>query len=100
MALLEKVERVYPADIRPNPDPDVTLEEFFTPEFMAEYTRFESFSAFCTASPWSIDDQSDIDRIPRNELDRFVDRTTEFDGWVMMRNGAGYREIEERLWAP
>lgn len=82
-----------------DPDPDVRLGEFFSPDFMAEYTRFESFSAFCAASPWAIEGREDLDDLPSRELDRYVARTTQFESWVAMRNRAAVREIRERfLW--
>ena len=79
------------------PDPDVTLREFFGTDFMAEYTDFDSFEAFCAGSPWAVEDVDGLDRIPAAELDRYVRRTTEFDGWVAMRNQAAGREVRERL---
>jgi len=80
-----------------DPDPDVRLGEFFAPAFMQEYTQFESFSAFCAASPWAIETRDDLDDLPPADLDRYVDRTTQFDSWVRMRNRAAVREIRERL---
>ena len=91
------VGAVLPSVTSDEPDPDVTLHEFFGPDFMAEYTSFDSFDAFVAASPWSIEDGDDLDRVPSAELDRYVRRTTEFDGWVAMRNRAAGREVRERL---
>jgi len=79
------------------PDPDITLDEFFDPQFMVHHTQFPSFEAFCEHSPWVISGPSDIDRIPRERLDSYVARTTSFETWQEMRNRAAGREIRDRL---
>ena len=80
-----------------DPEPDVTLDEFFDPEFMARHTQFSTFNEFCEQSPWIIEGPSDLDPIPRERLDRYVARTTAFDSWRRMRNRAAGREIRDRL---
>lgn len=80
-----------------NPNPDVELEEFFTPAFMQEFTRFASFEAFMGESPWSIEARDDLDHVPTEELDRYVRRVTVFDSWEGMRNRAAEREILSEL---
>ena len=79
------------------PEPDVALAEFFPPDFMDEHTRFGSFAEFCDESPWEIDERADLASIPSDELDRYVDRTTQFETWDEMRNRAAVREITDRL---
>lgn len=80
-----------------SPEPDVALAEFFPPEFMNEHTRFGSFAEFCGESPWEIDDREDLASIPPDGLDRYVDRTTQFETWDGMRNRAAVREIADWL---
>ena len=86
-----------PSTVRVESRPDVELGEFFDPAFMAEYTQFDSFEAFCAQSPWTIEDREDLGRVPTAELDRYVRRTTRFDRWVEMRNRAAGREVRRRL---
>ena len=78
-------------------EPDVTLEEFFDPEFMDRHTRFSSFSEFWEHGPWSLEGPSDLEQIPEEQLDSYVARTTTFDTWRRMRNRAADREIRDRL---
>lgn len=79
------------------PEPAVSPGEFFDPEFMARYSRFSSFEEFSEESPWTITEWQDIDSIDMEELDGFIDRTTEFDSWDQLRNRAATRELRDRL---
>lgn len=80
-----------------DPDPGVTLEEFFDPEFMADHSQFSSFKEFREESPWTITEWADFDEIDTAALDRFVAETTTFDNWRQLRNSAAAREARERL---
>lgn len=76
---------------------DTSLNEFFDPELMEEYTDFGSFDEFCEECPWEINAPCDIGQIRRAELDRHVRRTTRFDSWLAMQNRAAEREIYDLL---
>ncbi|MBX0294976.1 hypothetical protein [Haloarcula nitratireducens] len=56
----------------------LSLAELFTREFMQEYTDFESIEEFWSHSPWEIRSRADVEQIPDNPLDGYVDKHTEF----------------------
>ena len=97
MAIAGSIGEVLLPSLPDDPDPDVSLSEFFDDDFMRAHTRFDSFEAFRAESPWDIEERGDVSGIPAAELDRFVRRTTQFDGFVAMRNRAARREVRERL---
>ncbi len=79
------------------PDPEVGLDEFFDPAFLARHSQFSSFDEFAKESPWTITEWSDIDEIAAEDLDTFVAETTEFESWRQLRNRAAGRELRDRL---
>lgn len=71
----------------------VESASFFSQSFMREHTEYESFSAFCTQSPWPLDDVSDVQDLPREQLDEYVAATTDFETWEGMKTQAAEEEI-------
>lgn len=68
---------------------EVPMAELFTPNFMQNYTDFESFEAFLERSPWTVETQSDFETIPAGELDAYVRERTGFDSWETMLSVGG-----------
>lgn len=54
---------------------------------MATCTQFGSYEEYRAESPWSIEDPEDLEEASTAELDRYVRRTSQFDGWVAMGTG-------------
>lgn len=77
-----------------DPDPAVGLDEFLDPVFPDGHA---DFAAFCSESPWEIEDRSDLERIDEDALDRYVGDTTRFDSWREMVNHAAEREVCRRF---
>lgn len=97
MVLAGLLETIWPFEQADRPINGAILGEFFDPEFMQRHTRFASIGEFWAESPWEVDVREDIEQVPRDELDRYVDRTTRFSDWLTMRNRAAEREIHDRL---
>lgn len=68
---------------------EVPMDELFTPDFMQNYTEFETFEAFLDRSPWTVETQADFEAIPSDELDAFVEGRTGFDSWATMLSVGG-----------
>ena len=64
--------------------------------FMRQHTDFESFAGFCEASPWPLEEPREIRSVPRRHLDRYVERTTDFESWNAMRTRAAEEAIVEQ----
>lgn len=79
------------------PSPSVDLGEFFSPQFMQQYSEFSTFAEFRNTCPWDFTHRDDIDAIPPPALDQFVTRTTGFDSWRAMRNRAAELELRQQF---
>lgn len=74
-------------------------EEEFAASFMQTNTEFDSFEAFCEQSPWPVEDISDLQGVPRDRLDAYVDAQTDFETWEAMRTQAAEERIIEQIQA-
>ncbi|WP_226041062.1 hypothetical protein [Natrinema sp. DC36] len=75
----------------------VSFSEFFSDAFMRDHTQFDSFAAFCEASPWSLEESRDIQHVDRQQLDAYVADATAFENWDAMKTQAAEAEIIERV---
>ncbi|MFD1643874.1 hypothetical protein [Halohasta litorea] len=75
----------------------VTSDTFFSQPFMRDHTEFDSFSAFCTESPWPVDDIGDLQAISRDPLNDYIATTTEFETWETMKTQAAEEEIIDQI---
>ena len=76
---------------------EVPFGELTTNEFMRSYTQFETIDEFFDASEWSIDTMDDLEPIPEEHLNRYVDEYTEFPDWHAMMEKAGAEYVARRL---
>lgn len=63
-------------------------EKVLSETFISRRTQFDSVDEFCTASPCADDTIGGIQRLPANERDAFVARTTDFETWAAMKRSA------------
>jgi hypothetical protein len=74
----------------------VSSEAFFSEPFMRDHTEFDSFAAFCEQSPWSLSEPSDVQEVPRREVDDYVAARTDFQSWEGMKTQAARRRSSTR----
>ena len=72
-----------------------TLTDLLTESFMRKYTDFESFEAFCEASPWEVETEEDLEAIPDAEADQYVNKHTQFTNSEQMM-GKAHKEWTAR----
>ena len=65
---------------------NVSFDELFTNTFMNKHTRYESIDAFIESGNFS---QSNFEKIPDADLDKFVASETNFKDWQDMLDSAG-----------
>ena len=75
----------------------VSFAELFPEDFMQTYTEFESIQAFFDASPWTVDNEADFERIPEDAFDSYVDEHTGFNTWEAMLSAAAREWISRQL---
>lgn len=75
----------------------IQSDAFFSRSFMAAHTEFDSFAAFCNQSPWALDEQRDIQHVPRDSLDEYVADRTDFETWEAMKTQAAEEEIIDQV---
>lgn len=76
---------------------EVILQELYAPEFMQEYTEFDSIESLLEATKWDIQDEADLQEVPEEELDDHVEAHSEFSSWEEMKSAAGNALIQRRL---
>jgi len=57
-----------------------TPGELWNPDFMREYTDFESCDEFLLQSPWDVLSVAELEQVPENPRDAYVDQHTAFAG--------------------
>jgi hypothetical protein len=75
----------------------VQSDAFFSQSFMRDHTEFDSFAAFCTQSPWPLDDVSEIQDVAHDQLDEYIAATTDFETWEEMKTQAAEEEIIDQV---
>lgn len=78
-------------------DPDLTLDELFSAEFMEENTEYGSFDPFLEDSPCEYDPAADVSEILGPQLDDFVMSHSGFGSWQQMRQQAEVNWMNEHL---
>lgn len=76
---------------------EIPFVELFTEKFMQLYTEFDSIEDFFEVSPWDVEGQDDLEAIPENEMDEYVDAHTDFPEWEVMMDTAGELFLESRF---
>lgn len=71
-------------------------DDVISEPFMRDHTAFDTFADFVDASPWSLSEPRRIDDVPRDALDDYVERTTEFQSWDEMETQAAEEAIVEQ----
>lgn len=67
-------------------DHEVHLVELFSPNFMQKYTAFESLEELFEESPWTVESEEDLDNIPDEPFDDYIDEHTVFKDQDEMMN--------------
>lgn len=75
----------------------VSLRELFHPAFMRRYTRVSSLEELLALGDYQVHSESDIESIPREELDALIASHTSFSSWDDMRGTAASEWAERRL---
>ena len=68
-------------------------ENVTSESFVRRHTQFESVDEFCVASPSDDDTTGGIQRLPSEERDEFVARTTEFETWAEMKRSGAVEDL-------
>ena len=76
---------------------EVESDRLFSERFMRDHTEFDSFSAFCTQSPWSFDDVGEVQNAPRDQLNEYIDARTAFETWEGMKTQAAEDDIIDQI---
>lgn len=78
---------------------EVDLGDVFTKNFMESHTEFSTIDEFIQASNYNARElnRSILERKTSDEMDEFVRRSTDFDGWMEMINRALVDNADEDL---
>ncbi|ELY81175.1 hypothetical protein [Natrinema pallidum] len=88
-----RVRAVIEQAIAPETRNSYDADAFFADSFIQRYTEFESFDAFCQASPCERDSIAGIRRLSANERNDFVERTTDFERWSEMKESSAVADL-------
>lgn len=76
---------------------EVSSEELFNPEFMAQHTQSTSFSEFVRAGGFIFDSAEDFKAIPDAAFDEHVCQSTDFSDWREMQLAAAREWARQQL---
>ena len=76
---------------------EVPLAELFNPGFMRQYTDFQSLEEFFEESPWTVESEEDLDEIPDDPFNEYVDEHTIVSDQDEMMNKAGEEWTADQL---
>jgi hypothetical protein len=68
-------------------------ERVASESFVGRHTQFGSVEEFCAACPSEADTVGSVQRLPADERDAFVDRTTDFETWAEMKRSAAVEDL-------
>lgn len=73
------------------------LDELFTPDFMKEYTNFNSIDEMFHADGSNIESKADVGKIPNDIWNEFICKHTQFADWVEMQKMAWKEHFTEKV---
>ncbi len=97
MALAEPLDAVIDRIGNVRAGTRVSSGAVFSDPFVRDHTRFDSFAEFCERSPWSLREPDDIRDVDREQLDEYVEETTDFETWDEMDTLAAEEEIIDQV---
>jgi hypothetical protein len=88
-----RVRTVLEQVVAPQTPSSYDTDTFFSDSFVRHHTEFDSFDEFCRASPCERDSIGAIQRLPADERDDFVARTTAFETWAEMKERSAVADL-------
>ncbi len=73
------------------------LREVINQDFLSKHTRFISLDEMFRASGFKVDNQQDLEALPKEELDLFIRSISTFESWKVMLNEAGMEWMKKIL---
>ncbi|KNY26357.1 hypothetical protein [Pseudobacteroides cellulosolvens] len=67
---------------------EVSFEVLFNDNFIQKYTSFKTLGEMFDKSQYKVESAEDLDKIPEEELDAYVNKNTEFESWAEMMETA------------
>ena len=80
-----------------NLEGDVPFSDLFTPDFMRQYTSFDSIDSLFEAGGFHVETEEEFDALPEKDLDQHIAKNTKFNSWKEMLDKAGEIYLENRL---
>jgi len=76
---------------------NVPVTELFSPEFMKRYSTFLDFETMVKKSGFEDQILDDFSKIPAEEWDEYISKSTEFSSWEEMKNTAAEEWAKTQL---
>lgn len=71
-----------------NGEHSISLEELLSPDFMKQHSTYLSVDEFFEAGGFDLESQDEFEKIPEDQLDGFVKKSTGFCFWDEMLEAA------------
>ncbi|ESS08340.1 MAG: hypothetical protein A07HN63_01842 [uncultured archaeon A07HN63] len=68
-------------------------EQVASETFVRRHTTFDSVAEFCAACPSETDTIGGIQQLSADDRDAFIARTTDFETWQAMKEGAAMEDL-------
>lgn len=76
---------------------EVSFDVLFDESFMKKYTDFSSFDELLSAGGFIVNSKEDFERIPEDQFDQHIAKTTRFKSWKDMKSTAGTTYMANQL---
>ncbi|MGW8114251.1 hypothetical protein ACVS9P_03550 [Caproicibacterium sp. NSD3] len=74
----------------------ISFEELFNNSFVHEHSTFSSLEELLKSGGYNTDRES-FKKIPNDELDKFIKKSTDFDSWKDMQQSAANEWMSKQL---
>lgn len=95
--LQNRLKQMEKAAKEPEKEEAVSLPVLFSPAFMSQHTRFNSFEDFLSGGGFEVNSQEDFEAIPDDAMDKHVAQTTKFGSWEEMLSTATENYVAKKL---
>ena len=75
----------------------VPVTELFSPDFIKRYSTFPDFETMVKESGFEDQILEDFSKVPAEEWDDYIIKTTKFSGWEEMKNTAAEEWVTKEL---
>ena len=75
----------------------IPLGDLMNPSFISSCSQYSNFEELIEASGFKVESKEDLEAIPDQEWEQFIQKNTSYEGWIEMQQDAGIRYLTANL---